>query len=81
MKQIAFTVLDRCCDISSKKMKKILIILITVIVSTGCASAPPKNINNVCEIFKEREDWWEAASDMNEKWGTPIHVVMAMMYQ
>lgn len=48
---------------------------------SGCVTPQPKNISNVCEIFKEREDWWDAANDMNDRWGTPIHVVMAMMYQ
>ena len=62
-------------------MKKNLTILIFAILLNGCATPPPKNINNVCEIFKEREDWWDAAVDMEDKWGTPVHVVMAMMYQ
>ena len=62
-------------------MKKNLVILIFAILLNGCATPPPKNINNVCEIFKEREDWWDAAVDMEDKWGTPVHVVMAMMYQ
>ncbi|MDA8621398.1 hypothetical protein N9L48_02020 [Psychrosphaera sp.] len=62
-------------------MKKSFIILILTVLISGCATPQPKNISNVCEIFKEREDWWDDANDMNDRWGTPIHVVMAMMYQ
>lgn len=62
-------------------MKKSVIILILIMLISGCVTPQPKNISNVCEIFKEREDWWDAANDMNDRWGTPIHVVMAMMYQ
>lgn len=62
-------------------MKKSVIILILTVLISGCVTPQPKNISNVCEIFKEREDWWDDANDMNDRWGTPIHVVMAMMYQ
>lgn len=62
-------------------MKKFLIALIVPFLLASCTTPQPKNISNVCEIFKEREDWWDDANDMNDRWGTPIHVVMAMMYQ
>lgn len=62
-------------------MKKTLFFLLCAFLLSSCATPPPKNVNDICEIFKEREDWWDAASDMNDEWGTPIHVVMAMMYQ
>lgn len=48
---------------------------------TACSVAPPQNISNVCEIFREKPDWYDAAVDMNERWGVPIQVPMAMMYQ
>nr|WP_241264330.1 hypothetical protein [Bowmanella dokdonensis] len=48
---------------------------------SGCATSPPKDTSNLCEIFYEKRDWYDAASDMNSKWGVPIHVPMAMMYQ
>ncbi|RUO79038.1 hypothetical protein [Pseudidiomarina taiwanensis] len=47
----------------------------------GCATAPPREPENLCEIFREKDDWYDAAADMREKWGVPIQVPMAIMYQ
>lgn len=47
----------------------------------GCTTSPPKNAGNICEIFNEKDDWYDAAKDSWERWGVPIHVPMAMMYQ
>ncbi|WP_417761161.1 hypothetical protein [Shewanella sp.] len=47
----------------------------------GCATPPPKNPDNICEIFRENHDWYEAAVDARDKWGVPVHVPIAMMYQ
>lgn len=62
------------------KLKVMLVLALTLAISS-CATPPPKNVANICEIFEERHDWWDAASDMEDKWGTPVHVVMSMMYQ
>ncbi len=50
-------------------------------VLAGCSSAPPRTPDNLCEIFEEKSDWYAAALDMNKRWGTPVHVPMAIMYQ
>ncbi len=47
----------------------------------GCTVTPPKDISNLCRIFEEKSDWYDAAADMRDKWGVPIHVPMAIMYQ
>jgi hypothetical protein len=73
--------LDRIFKKSSYNMKKITIYLLLSLSILGCTTPQPRNINNVCEIFKENDDWWDDANDMKDKWGTPIHVVMSMMYQ
>ena len=41
-------------------MKKSVFVFLMVIFLGGCTTPQPKNISNVCEIFKEREDWWDA---------------------
>ncbi len=61
-------------------LKSLSSISLCVLLS-GCATAPPKNTENLCEIFREKHDWYEGAKDMQERWGVPIHVPMSMMYQ
>ena len=62
-------------------LKFFCIILICTVFSVGCTTTPPKNISNICAIFEEKSDWYDAAADMRDTYGVPIHVPMAMMYQ
>ncbi|MEG3756011.1 hypothetical protein [Psychromonas arctica] len=61
-------------------VKKLSLLLLPLSL-VACSSAPPQNPENICDIFFEYRDWYSASKDMNERWGTPIHVPMAMMYQ
>ena len=61
--------------------KVILITMASTLFLAACTTSPPQNISNICDIFTEKRDWFETAIDMKEKWGVPIHVPMAMMYQ
>jgi hypothetical protein len=62
-------------------VKKIIFIITLQLLITSCATPPPKNPENLCEIFRENRDWYFDAKDARERWGVPIHVPMAMMYQ
>ena len=64
-----------------KKLKHPFLIGVSALILAGCASAPPASPENICHIFEEKEDWYHAAADARDKWGVPIHVPMAMMYQ
>ena len=52
-----------------------------VIGLSSCATTQPKERENLCSIFEGKDDWIDAVADMRDKWGVPIHVPMAMMYQ
>ncbi|QSX35421.1 hypothetical protein JYB87_06020 [Shewanella avicenniae] len=58
-----------------------LIGALTTVTLAGCATSPPENPDNICEIFRENRDWYDAALDAQDKWGVPVHVPLAMMYQ
>ncbi len=47
----------------------------------ACSTSPPAQPDNLCKIFKEKDDWYTAALQTKEKWGVPVQVPMAMMYQ
>ncbi len=46
---------------------------------TACATTPPSNLDNLCDIFYEKNGWYEQAKRTEKRWGTPIHVKMAIM--
>jgi hypothetical protein len=58
-----------------------LLPLVLLVCLAGCASAPPRNPENICAIFKEKEDWYQAARKTQDKWGVPVQVPFAMLYQ
>ena len=57
------------------------LVLLMVLVTSGCVSAPPTNISNICEIFSEKKGWYKSAKKSSQKWGTDIAVMMAMIHQ
>jgi len=63
----------------TRKAKAILPLLLMSL--GGCASSPPKDPDNLCAIFKEHRGWYDAAVATRDKWGVPVHVPLAMMYQ
>ena len=55
--------------------------LVATLFLTACAPAPPKNQNDICEIFEEYPSWFWAAQASQARWGIPIRVQMASIYQ
>lgn len=62
-------------------MSSKLAIILGVVLLGGCATSPPKEQSNLCEIFREKPNWYDDAVDMQEEWGTPIQVSMAIVKQ
>lgn len=58
-----------------------IVALLGLAVTAGCSAYRPENPDNLCDIFLGETDWYEAAVDANGRWGTPIHVMMAIMHQ
>ncbi|MCK9635495.1 MAG: hypothetical protein M0R41_04390 [Methylobacter tundripaludum] len=61
-------------------MKKPLILFL-LLPLTACVALPPKNSDNICSTFREKEGWYDDAKSAFEKWGVPIPVQMAIMHQ
>lgn len=58
-----------------------LIMLCGVVLCAGCVTAPPKKMDNVCDIFREKDDWYDDVTDAAERWDIPSSVIMAIMHQ
>ena len=57
------------------------LILFFVFSLAACTAVPPKNSDNICATFKEKDDWYADAKESYEKWGVPVSVQMAIMHQ
>lgn len=62
-------------------MIRLLIVLVLFILIAGCATTPPENPNNICDIFTEKKRWYKDAKASKKRWGVPISVMMAFAYQ
>jgi len=54
---------------------------LALLMIAGCATSPPEQVDNVCDIFRERPGWYNDAKESRARWGVPISVSMAFMYQ
>ena len=59
-----------------KRLNKIIILIF--IIFPACSSIP-KNVSNSCSIFDERYLWYKHAKKTELKWGTPIHIQLAII--
>lgn len=57
------------------------LLLLFGILVISCSTAPPEDIGNSCSIFEEKDSWYSAARDSYKKWGVPIQVQLAIIYQ
>ncbi|MTI00941.1 lytic transglycosylase [Roseibium sp. RKSG952] len=65
-------------------MSRILFVLFGVLLLASCGGGsqrPPSNLNDACSIARERPDFIKAFKSTERKWGVPVHVQMATIYQ
>lgn len=56
-------------------------LLLALVITSGCATRPPDNVDDVCAIFDDKNDWYDDARDAEKSWGSPIPVLMAIVHQ
>ena len=59
-------------------LNKNLLIIILFFLISACSSIP-KNTADGCSIFSERYLWYKHAKKTEKKWGTPIHIQLAII--
>ncbi|WP_037315139.1 lytic transglycosylase [Ruegeria halocynthiae] len=65
-------------------MSRILFVLFGVLLLASCGGGskqPPSKLNDACSIARERPDYMKAFKSTERKWGVPVHVQMATIYQ
>ncbi|SPJ26668.1 transglycosylase SLT domain-containing protein [Falsiruegeria mediterranea] len=65
-------------------MSRSLCVLMVVLLVAACgggSKSPPRNLDNACSIAKQRPDYIKAFKKTERKWGVPVHVQMATIYQ
>ena len=58
-----------------------LALLALPLLAAGCATTPPSNTDDICAIFREKDDWYQDAAKAARKWNTPIAGMMATLHQ
>ena len=59
--------------------KKLNFFLILLIFFISACSSIPKNTSDSCSIFDERYLWYKHVKKTEKKWGTPIHIQLAII--
>lgn len=66
-------------------MSRTLRTLILTVFVASCGGSigdvkPPRNLNNACEILRERPDFKRAFERTERRWGVPAYVQMSIIY-
>lgn len=64
-----------------KTLIKIIAMLGGALLLVNCYKPTPHNTQNICDIFTEYPSWYAAAKATEQKWGVPVAVQMAIIYQ
>ena len=55
--------------------------LVFLLFLSACATSRPDNVSDICAIFDDKPSWYKSAKKSADKWGGPIYLPMAIMYQ
>lgn len=62
-------------------MIRLALLFLLLSCISACTTSPPRDVDNICAIFFEKDGWFAAATDARDEWGSPIPVMMAIIHQ
>ena len=65
----------------SRTLRAMMLVLTVASCGSSGTSTAPRNLDNACSIAKERPEYLRAFRATERKWGVPVHVLMATIYQ
>lgn len=65
---------------TGRRLASLIFATLTSAALSGCASAP-ENVEDICAIFEEKGGWYKDAKKSEKRWGTPVHVQLAIIHQ
>lgn len=52
-----------------------------LLLGVACANLPPRQLDDLCAIFADKDDWRGAALQAERRWGVEVPVLMAVLHQ
>ena len=65
----------------SRTLRAMMLVLAVASCGSGGSSVSPRDLDNACSIVRERPEFLRAFRAAERKWGVPVHVQMATIYQ
>ena len=62
-------------------IKRLLVFSLWLLISACMTTPPPRDLNNVCRIFKQYPAWHKHARTVEQHFGIPVAIQMAIIHQ
>ncbi len=66
-------------NLPALRLAAFALLAVSLLALGGCATAPPRHSENICQVFNQYPEWYDDAHDAQQRWGTPINVMMAFV--
>jgi hypothetical protein len=62
-------------------VNRTLLLPLLLMTLSACTASPPRDVNNICAIFREKDDWYDDTAEARDDWGSSIPTMMAIIHQ
>lgn len=60
---------------------KLVLVVFSALMLSGCFSTPAIEVNNVCSLLDEEVSWYKSIKASSKKYNAPMYVQLAIIYQ